>query len=71
MARGAFIFHLIQNTCFKLHFKILNMHFYVFYIINSVLLVIQVNRANMHMCNFANYYILPYSISTFKLNGSA
>ena len=55
-----------------MHFQILGKFwgFLILFIINSRLQSVQVNKANLDTLNFANYFILPYSISTFKLNGS-
>ena len=41
----------------------------MFLIINLLLQSVQVNRENIDTCNFVDCSILPYSISTFKLNG--
>ena len=42
-----------------------------FLIIDSLLQSVHADRVNIDTCNFANCCILPYSISIFKLNGSA
>ena len=44
-----------------------------FYVFNNKFTTtsIQVSRANIDTCNFANCSILPYSIGTFKLNSNA
>ena len=69
----------LQVHLFWIYFKMCNFkfilkylaNFFTFLIINSLLQSVQANRENIDTCNFVNCSILPYSISTFKLNGSA
>ena len=67
--KGAFIVSLIKISILKYaaNFEV----FFDVLILDSLLQLVQVNRANIGMHNFANCSILPYSISTFKLNSDA
>ena len=69
---GAILFNLFYNTQFNMHFKVLGKLWgiFLFFIINSQLQSVQASRANINTLNFAICSIVPYSISTFKLNGS-
>ena len=67
MTKGAFFF---GNILFKysifLNRQILRC-FFMFFIINSLLQFVQANRTNIDTHNLANCSILPYSISTSKI----
>ena len=56
-----------------MYFKILGKFWGIFYVFNykSTTTSIHTSRAIVDTCNFANCFILPYSISAFKLNNNA
>ena len=67
--KGAFIVSLIKISILKYAANI--EVFFDVLILDSLLQSVQVNKANIGMHNFVNCSILPYSVSTFKLNNDA
>ena len=56
-----------------MHFKTIGKFWGIFYVLDYKFTTtsVHVNKANIDTCNFANCFILPYSINTFKLNNKA